>query len=146
MGGPCASGFDSSNVEARSLSGRLRCSWSLAWPCRLGCDWTPIPLLRHLATRDQYRDYDRHVSDGFVIETTQNRALKQIQLKLHELMRAATGVRTGLARLEELTEEELASRTGDFERLRARMAAAGQGPNNSCSIPDPPSRNPTGQC
>src|SRR4029453_5477000 len=74
--GPCARGFDSSHVEARSLSGRLRCSWSPAWPCRLGCDWTPIPLLRHLATRDQYHDHDRHVSDGFVIETTQNRVAK----------------------------------------------------------------------
>lgn len=77
----------------------------------------------------------------FVIQTTQNRDAKAIQLKLDELIRAVTGARTGLVRLEELTEEELASLTGDFERLRARMAAAGQGPNNSCSIPDLPSRN-----
>jgi hypothetical protein len=32
-------------------------------------------LLPHGAT-DQYRDHDRHVSDGFVIETTQNRVAK----------------------------------------------------------------------
>jgi hypothetical protein len=39
-------------------------------------------------------------------------------------------------RLEELTDEELRTLTGDFENLRTRMAATGQGPNSNCSIPD----------
>lgn len=43
-----------------------------------------------------------------------------------------------------MTDEELCALTGDFERLRARLAAAGQGPNSS-SIPDPPQRDPADQ-
>ena len=77
----------------------------------------------------------------FIIQNTQNRDARAIQLKLDELIRAVNGARTGLVRLEELTEEELATLAGDFERLRFRMAAAGQGPNNSCSIPDPPAHS-----
>jgi low affinity Fe/Cu permease len=76
----------------------------------------------------------------FMIQNTQNRDAKAIQLKLDELIRAVKGARTGLVRLEELTEEELSLLTGDFEQLRSRMAAEGQGPNSSCSIPDPPAR------
>jgi low affinity Fe/Cu permease len=53
------------------------------------------------------------------------------QLKLDELTRAAKGARTGLVRLEELTDEELRTLTGAFENLRTRTAASGQGPNSS---------------
>jgi low affinity Fe/Cu permease len=54
----------------------------------------------------------------FIIQNTQNRDARAIQLKLDELIRAVKGARTGLVRLEELTEEELRSLTGDFEELR----------------------------
>ena len=43
-------------------------------------------------------------------------------MKLDELIRAVKGARTGLVRLEELTDEELRSLTGDFEKLRGRLA------------------------
>jgi low affinity Fe/Cu permease len=72
----------------------------------------------------------------FIIQNTQNRDARAIQLKLDELIRAVKGARTGLVRLEELTDEELCTLTGDFENLRTRMAATGQGPNSHCSIPD----------
>jgi low affinity Fe/Cu permease len=57
----------------------------------------------------------------FIIQNTQNRDAKAIQLKLDELIRAVQGARTGLVRLEELSEEELRSLAGDFEKLRTRF-------------------------
>jgi low affinity Fe/Cu permease len=57
----------------------------------------------------------------FIIQTTQNRDAKAIQLKLDELIRAVQGARTGLVRLEEQSDEDLQSLTGDFEKLRSRL-------------------------
>lgn len=65
----------------------------------------------------------------FIIQNTQSRDARAIQLKLDELIRGVKGARTGMVRLEELTDEELRALTGDFEKLRARLAAAGQGPS-----------------
>ena len=76
----------------------------------------------------------------FIIQNTQNRDARAIHLKLDELIRAVGEARTGMVRLEEMTDEELRTLTGDFERLRARLTEAGQSPNNSCSIPDQASR------
>ena len=75
----------------------------------------------------------------FMIQNTQNRDARAIQLKLDELIRAVKGARTEMVRLEELSDEELCALTGDFEKLRARLAAAGQGPR----IPaEPPAHRP----
>src|SRR5258708_36239406 len=51
----------------------------------------------------------------FIIRNTQSRDAKAIQLKLDELIRAVHGARTGLVRLEELSEEDLAAPTCDFD-------------------------------
>jgi low affinity Fe/Cu permease len=64
----------------------------------------------------------------FLIQNTQNRDAKTTQLKLDELIRGVQGARTGMVRLEELSDEELKALASDFERLRARLAASGQGP------------------
>jgi len=56
----------------------------------------------------------------FVIQNTQSRDAKAIQLKLDELIRAVQGARNALARLEELPDEDLKSLTGDFEKLRTQ--------------------------
>ena len=60
----------------------------------------------------------------FIIQNTQNRDAKAIQLKLDELIRGVAGARTGLVRLEELSDEELRELTKDFEKLRARLGGA----------------------
>jgi low affinity Fe/Cu permease len=80
----------------------------------------------------------------FMIQNTQNRDARAIQLKLDELIRAVKGARTGMVRLEELSDEELRALTGDFEQLRTRLLAGGEGPNTTCSIPEPPPRASTG--
>jgi low affinity Fe/Cu permease len=64
----------------------------------------------------------------FLIQNTQNRDARTTQLKLDELIRGVQGARTGMVRLEELSDEELTALASDFERLRARLAACGQGP------------------
>ena len=56
----------------------------------------------------------------FLIQNTQNRDAKAIHLKLDELIRGVRGARTGLVRLEELTDEELKELEASFESLRAR--------------------------
>ena len=56
----------------------------------------------------------------FLIQNTQNRDAKAIQLKLDELIRAVQGARTGLVRLEELTDDELKELEASFEALRSR--------------------------
>jgi low affinity Fe/Cu permease len=58
----------------------------------------------------------------FIIQTTQNRDAKAVHLKLDELLRGVRGARTGLVRLEELTDEELTRLQKEFEQLRLRSA------------------------
>jgi low affinity Fe/Cu permease len=58
----------------------------------------------------------------FVIQNTQNREARAIQLKLDELIRAVKGARTRLVNLEECTEEELVDLQRQFENLRHRLA------------------------
>ena len=57
----------------------------------------------------------------FLIQNTQNRDAKAIQLKLDELIRGVRGARTGLVRLEEHSDEELKEREASFEALRRRV-------------------------
>lgn len=78
----------------------------------------------------------------FIIQNTQSGDARAIQLKLDELIRAVKGARTGMVRLEELTDEELCALTGDFEKLRTRLAARGQGPSAKSSPAEPPAGSP----
>ena len=57
----------------------------------------------------------------FLIQNTQNRDAKAIQLKLDELLRGVQGARTGLVRLEELTDDELKELETSFEKLRRKI-------------------------
>ena len=53
----------------------------------------------------------------FLIQNTQNRDSKAIQLKLNELLRGVEGARTGLVNLESLSDEDLRRLQMEFERL-----------------------------
>ena len=59
----------------------------------------------------------------FLIQNTQNRDAKALHLKLDELLRAVKGARTGLVRLEELTEDQLNALQDEFTRLQLRTKA-----------------------
>jgi low affinity Fe/Cu permease len=59
----------------------------------------------------------------FLIQNTQNRDAKAIQLKLDELIRAVEGARTKLVRLEDMSDEEIGKLQDQFKRLHERLAA-----------------------
>jgi low affinity Fe/Cu permease len=61
----------------------------------------------------------------FLIQNTQNRDAKAIQLKLDELIRGVKGARTSLVRLEELSDEELKELQVSFEMLQRKAAQSG---------------------
>ena len=63
----------------------------------------------------------------FLIQNTQNRDAKAIHLKLDELIRAVAEARTGMVDLEEMTDEELDKLHREFQELRKRKAASGDG-------------------
>ncbi len=56
----------------------------------------------------------------FLIQNTQNRDAKALHLKLDELLRAVKGARTGLVRLEELTEDQIEALQQEFTDLQAK--------------------------
>ncbi len=56
----------------------------------------------------------------FLIQNTQNRDGKAIQLKLDELIRALKGARNKLVDLEDLSDEELKKLEQEFQRLHKR--------------------------
>ena len=59
----------------------------------------------------------------FLIQNTQNRDAKAIQLKLDELIKGVGGARTHLVNLEELSDEELSALQEEFKRLRTEQSA-----------------------
>jgi low affinity Fe/Cu permease len=63
----------------------------------------------------------------FLIQNTENRDAKAIQLKLDELIRAEKGARKRMVKLEDLSEEELEGLYKEMQRLRER-ARGGGGP------------------
>jgi len=58
----------------------------------------------------------------FLIQNTQNRDGKAMQLKLDELLRAQKGARTSLVELEDLDDEELSALIDEFKKLHDRYS------------------------
>jgi low affinity Fe/Cu permease len=56
----------------------------------------------------------------FLLQNTQSRDTKEIQLKLDELIRAVGGTRPTLINLEALSDEELSKLQAEFQRLTER--------------------------
>ena len=59
----------------------------------------------------------------FLIQNTQNRESRVVQLKLDELIRAVAGARNSLVDMEHMSDEELARLQSEFETLRDKAAA-----------------------
>jgi low affinity Fe/Cu permease len=74
-----------------------------------------------LAAGHQYRNYDRSVSYGFLIQNSQNRDSAAIQVKLDELIRVGAA-QNSLVGIEHLTDEELE----DLRKTREARATAGK--------------------
>lgn len=60
----------------------------------------------------------------FIIQNTQNRDGKAVQLKLDELIRVTTNARDTFIDLEDLTDEELAALDQEFRELHERQMAS----------------------
>jgi len=56
---------------------------------------------------------------AFLLQNTQNRDTRALQLKLDELIRSTAGARPQLMNLEDLDEEQLEALKSEFERLSA---------------------------
>jgi low affinity Fe/Cu permease len=74
----------------------------------------------------------------FLIQNTQNRDARAMQLKLDELLKGVKGARTQLVDLEEMSDAELAKLEGEFKALRARYEAKSL--DRQASSGDDPSR------
>lgn len=59
----------------------------------------------------------------FLIQNTQNRDAKAIQIKLDELLRATKGARTSFVNMEELDDDELKALQEEFESLRKKHSS-----------------------
>jgi low affinity Fe/Cu permease len=66
----------------------------------------------------------------FLLQSTQNRDTKAINIKLDELLRAIKGARTGLVNLSDLTDEELDKLEAELVNL-GRRAGVGVLPKSS---------------
>ena len=65
----------------------------------------------------------------FLIQNTQNRDARAIQLKLDELIKGVGGARTHLVNLEELSDEDLSALQEEFKRLRTEKSAESEQPS-----------------
>ena len=62
----------------------------------------------------------------FLIQNTQNRDAKAMQLKLDELLRAGAKARTNLVDLENMSDQEIAALQKEFQTLRAQKTVERQ--------------------
>jgi low affinity Fe/Cu permease len=63
---------------------------------------------------------------AFLLQNTQNRDTRALQLKLDELIRNTAGARPQLMNLEELNEDQLEALKKEFERLGERKGRASE--------------------
>jgi low affinity Fe/Cu permease len=59
---------------------------------------------------------------AFLLQNTQNRDTRALQLKLDELIRSTTGARPQLIKLEGLDDDQLDALKHEFERVRERRS------------------------
>jgi low affinity Fe/Cu permease len=113
---------DAFRLFARRVSAVLGTAWAFAFAILVIAVWAATGPKFH------YSDtWQLIINTGttivtflmvFVIQNTQNRDGKAIQLKLDELIRALKGARNKLVDLEDLSDEELKQLEKEFQRLR----------------------------
>lgn len=112
---------------AQVTSGVVGSSWSFAVAASVIVAWAITGPVYHYS--DTWQLVINTVTSVitflmvFLIQNTQNRDAKAIQLKLNELLRGVEGARTGLVNLEALSDEDLLQLQREFERLgQSRLA------------------------
>jgi low affinity Fe/Cu permease len=117
---------DAFRVAARKTSATLGTAWAFMGAVAVIVIWAATGHLFH------YSDtWQLIINTGttivtflmvFLIQNTQNRDSRAIQLKLDELIRSVSGARDKLMDLETLSDEDLDDFQKEFERLRKRSA------------------------
>jgi low affinity Fe/Cu permease len=114
FGSPWALAIALAMVLAWAASGRYF-GWSNGWQLVINTGTTIVTFLM-----------------AFLIQSTQFRESKAINLKLDELLRAIDAARTGFVNVEELCDDDLDALAGELQKLGKsspiRPAAAGKGP------------------
>ena len=115
---------DAFRITARRISAVLGTAWAFMIALAIVAIWALTGHLFH------YSDtWQLIINTGttivtflmvFLIQNTQNRDSKAIQLKLDELIRSLDGARNKLMDLEMLSDEDLEKFQKEFERLRQR--------------------------
>ncbi|MDP9053101.1 MAG: low affinity iron permease family protein [Acidobacteriota bacterium] len=67
----------------------------------------------------------------FLIQSTQNRDARAMQMKLNELIRAVSTARNDMVDLENCTEEELEEIRAEFSNIRMRIARKNEGKSSN---------------
>lgn len=113
--------------QFRRLSARIACGigspWAFVVAVALVGGWAALGPVLHYS-----EDWQLFINTGttiatflmlFVLQNSQNRDTKAINLKLDELLRAIEGARTGLATIGDMSDEELDNLESEFRTLAA---------------------------
>ena len=111
----------------RRAASRVACAlgspWAFAAAVFLVCVWAALGPVLHFS-----EDWQLVINTGttiatflmlFILQNSQNRDTKAINIKLDELLRPIEGARTGLAAVGDLSDEEIDKPEGEFRSLAA---------------------------
>jgi low affinity Fe/Cu permease len=115
------------NEIARLTANALGSSWAFGLACLVVLLWALAgPVFNYSETWQLYINTGTTIATFlivFLIQNTQNRDAKAINLKLDELIRATRAARNRLINLEDCTDEDLQEMQREFDRVRAHLDA-----------------------
>ena len=80
--------------------------------------WPVLQVFQRLATGDQFVDQYCHIRRSVLIQNTQNRDSRAINLKLDELIRSTDHAHDEMIDIERLPDKELKQLAKRYERIR----------------------------
>jgi Low affinity iron permease len=89
----------------------------------LGRRRSDVPMVGHVAARDEHRLLHRDVSDGFLIQRSQKKDTLALRLRLNEIITAMEGASKRIVNVEDLSERELQSLKERYQELVDRVTA-----------------------